>query len=733
MRLVLLVSMALLPALGFEIYAEQSARQLRQQLMEDEVLRLLRLVASEQQRIVEGAEQVLDAISSTRAVQENQPEPCQRLLANLLSRAPRYSSAGVIGLDGHLICVPGPLDRSVDASDRAYFRLALQTGGAVVGEYAVGRTTQQPTIHIAKPFTNRDGMVAGVTYVALSLPWLNQQLERLPLPPKSVVAIVDRNGTFLARSPEGPRFVGQTVPADRRFALEGNEIKLVSWASQGDGRPLVAAYSPPGADPKGFVITLGLDRETLFAAVAKQNRLGLLLILAGVGLALVLAVLIGHYLIRRPLDRLVRVADCWRTGDLAVRTNMREDGSEFGRLAGAFDRMAAAQQVREHALRESEERLRVAMSAARMGVWEFDLVTNVGIWSPEATKIFGRDDASDASFETWFAAIHPDDQAHVRASWDRILSASGDDILIEYRFRGTGGGWRWIGGFNHLVFEAGRAIRLIGVVQDIDARKRIETELRHLTADELRREIGERARAEEDLRRATAVAEEANRELEAFSYSVAHDLRAPLRSIDGFSQALLEDCADKLNDEGKTYLGFVRESAQRMAKLIDDLLSLSRVSRATIQPRPVDLAAMARVVFARLQQDQPGRTVDLVVPSAMIAVGDARLLEIVLENLLGNAWKFTGKRAHARIELGQTTQTGQSAYFVRDDGAGFNNKYADKLFAVFQRLHTESEFKGTGIGLATVQRIIRRHHGRIWAEGEVGHGATFYFTLGERT
>lgn len=231
------------------------------------------------------------------------------------------------------------------------------------------------------------------------------------------------------------------------------------------------------------------------------------------------------------------------------------------------------------------------------------------------------------------------------------------------------------------------------------------------------------------LQQANAMAEASNQELEAFSYSVAHDLRAPLRSIDGFSAALLEDYADRLDDEGKGYLGYVRESAQQMGKLIDDLLSLSRVTRAELRRSPIDLASIARTVLAAQQRQQPDREVELVIGGEMPAVGDINLLRIVLENLLGNAWKFTGKCSHARIEFGETAQAGRAVYFVRDNGAGFDMAYAAKLFGVFQRLHSVSEFEGTGIGLSIVQRIIRRHGGQVWAEGEVGRGATFYFTL----
>jgi light-regulated signal transduction histidine kinase (bacteriophytochrome) len=219
-----------------------------------------------------------------------------------------------------------------------------------------------------------------------------------------------------------------------------------------------------------------------------------------------------------------------------------------------------------------------------------------------------------------------------------------------------------------------------------------------------------------------------NEELESFSYSVAHDLRAPLRSIDGFSLALLEEFGETLDDDGRQYLKYVRESAQHMARLIDDLLALSRVTRGEVERDDADLSSIARSVTSRITRANPERAVEFVIPGELVANCDPRLLTIVFENLIGNAWKFTGKRADARIEIGVMPGAPRT-YFVRDNGAGFDMAYAGKLFGVFQRLHSAAEFEGTGIGLVTVQRIIRRHGGRIWAEGEIDRGATFFFTL----
>ncbi len=250
------------------------------------------------------------------------------------------------------------------------------------------------------------------------------------------------------------------------------------------------------------------------------------------------------------------------------------------------------------------------------------------------------------------------------------------------------------------------------------------------------RDVTEKRKAEEEkqkltdvLRGRTTELEAANQELEAFSYSVSHDLRAPLRGLDGFSQALLEDYGDKVGSDGKKLLQRIRAGSQRMGQLIDDLLNLSRVSRSELHREPVDLSGLAGNVVAELRTTDPQRDVTLRISEGLKADGDPHLLRVVLANLLGNAWKYTSKQPHATIEFGLNRDNGHSSFFVRDDGVGFDMQYVDKLFAPFQRLHGMTEFPGTGIGLATVQRVIHRHGGRIWVQAEVNKGATFHFTL----
>ena len=245
------------------------------------------------------------------------------------------------------------------------------------------------------------------------------------------------------------------------------------------------------------------------------------------------------------------------------------------------------------------------------------------------------------------------------------------------------------------------------------------------------RDITSLKKAETAVADRTAALQLANAELEAFSYSVSHDLRAPLRAIEGFATALEEDAAPQLDEQARGYLKRIRGGVSRMNQLIEGLLTLSRVSRREITRAHFSLTELAEEIIAELKDSKPGRKAEFVIQPDLNTFADRQLLHIVLGNLIGNAWKFTTKNHHARIEFGAKTAAAESAFFVRDNGAGFEMEYKDKLFKVFQRLHSAEEYEGTGIGLATVQRIIRRHGGRAWAEGEPGKGATFFFTLPE--
>ncbi len=317
----------------------------------------------------------------------------------------------------------------------------------------------------------------------------------------------------------------------------------------------------------------------------------------------------------------------------------------------------------------------------------------------------------------FLALVHPDDRERtLRAIEENARGAAAAVAEFENRYLCSDGSYRWFqwgtaaAPEQNIIYAAGR---------DISERKEAEATLRQL-AEEL----------EERFAARTADLSAANEELEAFAYSVSHDLRAPLRGIDGFSQAVLEEYSESLDETGRDYLVRLRSASQRMGHLIDDMLSLSRVSRVDLSKEQVDLSAIATSLAVELQDREPDREVEFIIHDGVAALGDFRFLSIVLENLLANAFKFTSKCATARIEFGRELVNGENAYFVRDDGVGFDMTYADQLFVPFQRLHTDSEFPGSGIGLATIRRIVGRHGGHVWAQGEVDRGATVYFTLG---
>ena len=366
-------------------------------------------------------------------------------------------------------------------------------------------------------------------------------------------------------------------------------------------------------------------------------------------------------------------------------------------------------------LQASEIRYRRLFEAARDGILILDAVSRkITDANPYMTELlnYSRDDF--LGKELWEIGILRDKEASAAAF--RQLQENGY-IRYEEFLETSGGEIREVEFVSNVYEEAGRQVAQCNI-RDLTERREAEKEIRRLK-DSLERRVLER----------TAELEVVNKELESFSYSVSHDLRAPLRAIDGFSRALLEDYAEQIDEVGQNYLARVCAASQTMAQLIDDLLNLSRVTRSEIRFESVNLSNLAREIAKKLRDSQPKRLVKFSIEEKVIVMGDERLLRIALQNLFDNAWKFTSKRAQAAIAFGQIRQGEKIEYFVRDDGAGFDMAYADKLFGVFQRLHSAKEFDGTGIGLATVQRIVHRHGGYIRAEAKVGEGAAFYFTL----
>ncbi|MDP3250900.1 MAG: response regulator [Hydrogenophaga sp.] len=378
--------------------------------------------------------------------------------------------------------------------------------------------------------------------------------------------------------------------------------------------------------------------------------------------------------------------------------------------------MALERHTVEEALVENKRLLQQALDAASMGVLELDTVTTAMSISQQTARLLGREPHMPLTLADFLASVDEKDRAHVGAKFREVLEPL-KKFSEEFRLLGTEGPKRWIKVDATPLSDE----RISGVVQDISVRKHAEIRLQRLN-EGLEQRVNER----------TTELRESLKELETFSYSVAHDLRSPIRSISGLSHVLLEEHRNALGDDGAKLLARISDKSTQMGNLIDALLNLSKLTTVTPQLSEVDLSGMATEILTQQMETDHERMADVKIAAGLTAHGDPVLVRSVLDNLLRNAWKFCAKREVTRIEVGQELQDGQRVFFVRDNGPGFDMAFADQLFSPFRRLHSEAEFKGTGIGLSIVQRIAARHGGRVWVQAEVDQGATFYFTLDNR-
>jgi PAS domain S-box-containing protein len=428
--------------------------------------------------------------------------------------------------------------------------------------------------------------------------------------------------------------------------------------------------------------------------------------------AIVLGILLAGYLVvRHHVAEQIRAEEGLRELNAHLEERVRERTADLEAANRELERDIVERERLAATLRDSELRLRATLDSMLEGCqivgfdWRY-------LYVNDAAAEQGRQPKQALLGRTMMEAYPGIENSEMFATLRRCMEQRVPQRMEnEFAFPDGTRGW-----FQLSVEPAPEGVFILSM--DITERKRAEAAQRQINADWERR-VQERTRA----------LEEANHELEAFSYSVSHDLRQPLRAIDGFSQVLLEDHRDHLDAKGHPHLERIRAAAQRMGLLIDDMLNLSRITRAEIKREPVDLSALARTAWAAARERDPARSVAVEVQDGLTTEADPRLLGVALGNLIGNAWKFTRDKPQARIAVGALPGGPEPVYFVRDNGAGFDMAYADKLFAPFQRLHSPREFEGTGIGLAIVARVVQRHGGRVWAEGAVGQGATVYFTL----
>ena len=720
-RLMLVVAVALVPAVGLQIFNEAQARKVRQQLIEDEAMRYLHLVRAEQTRIIEGAEQTLDVIAASTGVQDHNPAVCRRLTTNLLKETARYSTADVMTLDGTPFCTPEGLSEKFNVADRPYFRLALQTGGTVIGEYAIGRSSGEPTLHIARPVRNADGIVFGVAAVGLSLQWLNQQIASLDLPPGSIVGVADRNGTFLARYPDGMLFTGRPRRSDRHFRLEGNTIQVIhSITSLDQGRPMLAALSPSGADPYGLVVAVSLDEETAFAQVARADRTGLVLILTATILAAAFAATAGYRFFRRPIDRLLSVAEQWQRGNTSARSGLQPDRSEFGRLAEAFDHMAEAQQSQNHFLRNAlGVPAAVAMFDTKMHYIAVSarFVRDYHIPQDVAETIIGR-----SHYE-----VFPDIPDKWRANNRRVLA--GETLSAEEdSFPRADGHTDWI----HWEMAPwrnsdGTIGGLVLYCEIVTGRREAQLTLRRLTEDLEARVQQEVAAREAALARAAHA--ERLQALGQLAGGIAHDFNNVLQSIGGAASLIDRRAGDATAT--RRLVRQVLDATARGAGITGRLLAFGR--KGDLRPTKFNVAGLLGDLRELLAHTLgAGIDVEVTLEDEHLAVSaDRSQTETILVNLATNARDAmpNGGRLtlSAQIEADPAQQAGLApGRYVRidvtDTGTGMDAPTYRRACEPF--FTTKGVGIGTGLGLSMAKGFAEQSGGTLYIATSPGCGCT---------
>jgi PAS domain S-box-containing protein len=527
------------------------------------------------------------------------------------------------------------------------------------------------------------------------------------------------------------------------------------YLREGDGRPLLEAPLPDGRTIENGELLVYVPVQSSGERIGTfylrsdlaELRHRLLVNLGTVGLVLLgaafatlfLSARLGELITGPVLGLAAVVHRVSSSRDYGVRAESR-GSDELGELIEGFNDMLAQIQTRDEALArardELEERVRdrtreleqeilerratetllqEAQQIARLGSWEWHPDTGAVTWSDEVYRIYGLlpKDFGGRS-EEFLLSAHPDDRRLLQEGLE-VARSTREPLALDYRIILRDGSVRWLRAHGKVVMDGeGRPLRLVGTLQDVTERKRSDQAIQDLNR-ELQARMSELAAV--------------NKELEGFSYSVAHDLRAPLRAIDGFSRMLIEDCAGAVDANGRRYLDIITQNTRQMGKLIDDLLAFSRMGRKALEVHPIDMERVVQEVFSSLKESHPDRGVTLELGPLPPGLGDPSMIRQVFANLLGNSVKYTRGKDPARIEVGARVEGGENLYYVRDNGVGFNQDYSHKLFGVFQRLHSAKDFEGTGVGLALVQRIVQRHRGRVWGEGKLGEGATFFFTL----
>jgi PAS domain S-box-containing protein len=720
-----MVFLALVPTLGLCAFVSYQLHRQSVARIHADAQRMAELAAAGQEGMVESTRQLLVALGELPQIRAGANQPLLNThFRNLLFLFPSCLEFGLAGRDGQVVANSFPQGETDLSGQASFLQRVVETRRFGVGSYDPGNSRRPAGLWFGLPITGLTDGVPRVLYAVVDVQALKDVAGRAQLPAGAELIVCDAQGTVLAHIPDAGNWVGQSIAQTSLFqrssADAGESIEETSLG----GERLMFGFAPVQADSAApLKIWVGIPKEAAFA----ETRTTFIWMLLLLGLAGVVAWTAARWYasvrILRPVNQLVAAAERLGTMDWTARTGLPHDRGELGQLAGRFDELARKLELQQEEKERSDREVRAAEMKFRTLV-EQSLAGiyiiqdgNLVYVNPKFCEIVGRS-PEELLGKPVLDVIAEEDRAMVAENIRKRLE--GAEQSIRYQLRCV----RPDGTLVHVeahgaASESGGRPAIIGILLDISEQLEAESEVRRLNAE-----------LEQRVKLRTAQLEVANKELEAFSYSVSHDLRAPLRHIDGFVNLFQQSAADQLDEKGRRYLHTISDAARRMGCLIDDLLAFSRMGRTELQQTLCDTAALVAELTRDLAAAHPGRRITWQVGPLPEVRADPPMLRQVFTNLLSNAVKYSRDRDPAIIEVRADTSTpGEVVFSIRDNGVGFDPRYAHKLFGVFQRLHRNEEFEGTGIGLANVRRIVARHGGRTWAEGRPGEGAVFCFTL----